>query len=300
MTAPPARHAARGRLDGPSPRVVTADRHRARTSWRSAGALLVALAFLAPLVLLVSGSLRRPGTAPPPRPELLPEPLAPGNYSTAVELGMLARATANSLAVALVAVPLSVLVAALAGFALTQLPRRAARVVVPATLVALMVPLTALLLPRFAMFRALGLTDTLVPLVLPALLATSPFYVLVFYAAFRALPGELFEAARLEGASPWRTWRRVAMPLVRPVTAAVAALSFVLTWSSFVEPLVYVYQRELFTVPLALRSLSVLDPSQSPVFLAGAVLASLPVVVVFVVAQRRFLQSHRGDEGHPR
>ncbi len=84
------------------------------------------------------------------------------------------------------------------------------------------------------------------------------------------------------------------MPLVRPVTAAVAALSFVLTWSSFVEPLVYLYRRELFTVPLALRSLSVLDPSRSPVFLAGAVLASAPVVVVFLVAQRRFLQQHRG------
>ena len=74
-------------------------------------------------------------------------------------------------------------------------------------------------------------------------------------------------------------WWRVAMPLVRPVTAAVAALVFVLTWSNFLEPLVYVYDRDLFTVPLALRSLSTLDRSDYPVFLAGAVLASIPSLV---------------------
>jgi multiple sugar transport system permease protein len=85
--------------------------------------------------------------------------------------------------VAVIAVPVSVLVAAWAGFALTRLPRRTALVVAAASLVALMVPATALLVPRFAVFRALGLTDTLVPLVAPALLATSPLYVLVYYLA---------------------------------------------------------------------------------------------------------------------
>ena len=83
------------------------------------------------------------------------------------------------------------------------------------------------------------------------------------------------------------------MPLVRPVSAAVAALVFVLTWSSFVEPLVYVYDRDLFTVPLALRSLSTLDRSDYSVFLAGAVLASIPALVLFAVAQRWFLQVDR-------
>lgn len=171
--APGALPLARGRrVDGPSPRGAGT---RLQTSWRTLGAVLVVVGFVAPLVLLVSGSLRKPGTAPPPRPELVPQPLAWDNYATAVDLGQLARATANSMAVALVAVPLSVLVAALAGFALTQASRRVVRLVVAATLVALMVPLPALLVPRFAMWRSVGLTDTLVPMVAPALLATSPF-----------------------------------------------------------------------------------------------------------------------------
>jgi multiple sugar transport system permease protein len=79
------------------------------------------------------------------------------------------------------------------------------------------------------------------------------------------------------------------MPLVRPVTAGVATLTFVLTWSNFLDPLVLIYDRDRFTLPLALRSLSTLDPSNFPVFLAGAVIATVPAVLVFVLAQRRFL-----------
>ncbi len=241
----------------------------------------------------MAGSLRRPGLPPPRSLELVPDPLVPGNYAEAADLVGLGRAALNSLVVALLAVPLSVLVAALAGFALVLLPRRRARLVLGASLVALMVPLTALLVPRFAMFRVLGLTDTFVPLVAPALVATSPFYVLVYHAAFRRLPAELWDACRLEDATPLQVWWRVAMPLVRPVTAAVAALSFVLTWSNVLDPLVYLYRRELFTLPLALRSLAQLDPTNHPLLLAGAVVATVPAVAAFLLAQRWFLQEHR-------
>ena len=262
--------------------------------WRSLGALVVLVLFAAPLAFMLSGSVREPGQPPPRTPELIPDPIVLSNYERAVDLVDLGRATVNSLLVAAVAVPLSVLVASWAGFALVRLPRRAAHVLVAVSLVGLMVPLTALLVPRFAIFRTLGLTDTLVPLAAPALVAMSPFYVLVYAFAFRRLPADLWDACRLEGLTPLRIWRRVAMPLVRPVTAAVAALAFVLSWSNFLDPLVYVYDRDLFTVPLALKSLAQLDPTNYPLLLAGAVIATVPVVVVFLVAQRWFLHDYRG------
>ncbi|MEU9507879.1 carbohydrate ABC transporter permease [Micromonospora sp. NPDC048170] len=275
-------------MRGPSPLPEAAGR-----AWRTLGAAFVLLVFVPPLLLLVSGSLTEPGLPPPPTPQLVPEPVSTTGYQQAVELGGLLRASLNSVLVALVAVPLSVLVASLAGFALARVAPRVTGVVVAASLVALMVPATALLVPRFAIFRVLGLTDTLVPLVAPALLGTSPLYVLVYYLAFRALPAELYDACLVEDLSPVRTWWRVALPLVRPVTAGLTALTFVLTWSNFLDPLVYVYDRDLFTLPLALRSLSVLDPTNFPVFLAGAVLATVPALAVFVLAQRRFL--HHDD-----
>lgn len=264
------------------------------SGWRSIGALVAAALFALPLLLLVSGSLRPAGSPPPPTPQLVPDPASVGSYDRAVELAGLGQATLVSLLVAALAVPLSVLVASWAGFAMTRLPPRLARVFVGAALIALMVPVTALLVPRFVLYRLLNLTDTLVPLVAPALVATSPFYVLVYYVAFRAVPRDLYDAGELADVSPFQMWRQVAMPLVRPVTVAVAALIFLLTWSSFLEPLVYLYDRDLFTVPLALRSLSTLDPADYPVLLAGSVLASIPALLLFAVAQRRFLHKYRG------
>ncbi|MEV2242384.1 carbohydrate ABC transporter permease [Micromonospora sp. NPDC049891] len=282
----------RGRGRGPSPLP-----ERAARLWRTLGAAFVLLVFVPPLVLLVSGSLTEPGLPPSPTPQLVPDPLSTTGYERALDLGGLLRASLNSVLVAVVAVPLSVLVASLAGFALTRIAPRTTTVVVAASLVALMVPATALLVPRFAIFRLLGLTDTLVPLIAPALLGTSPLYVLVYYLAFRALPADLYDACLVEDLSPLRTWWRVALPLVRPVTAGLTALTFVLTWSNFLDPLIYVYDRDLFTLPLALRSLSLLDPTNFPVFLAGAVIATVPALVVFALAQRRFLQHDDRPEG---
>jgi multiple sugar transport system permease protein len=254
--------------------------------WRSVGAVGVVVVFGLPLVLLVSGSLRQVGLPPPLGPELVPDPLQPGNYERAAELGGLGRATVNSLLVALVTAPLGVAVASLAGFALTQLPRRLARTILAASLVTLMIPLTALLVPRFAIFAWLGLTNTYVPLVASAVMATAPFYVLVYFFAFRTIPRDLYDACQLEALSPIAIWWRVALPLTRPVTAAVAALGFVQAWSSFLDPLIYLHDRQLFTLPLALRSLYLSDPTKFPLFLAGAVLATVPVLILFGIAYR--------------
>jgi multiple sugar transport system permease protein len=262
--------------------------------WRILGAAAVILVLAVPLVFLIAGSLRQPGLPPPLTPELVPDPVVVGNYERAVELVGLGRAALNSFLVAAVTAPLSVLVASWAGFALVLIRPRARTVLLAASLLALMVPLTALLVPRFAVYRALGLVDTFLPLVAPALVGTSPIYVLVFYVAFRRLPLELYDACRLEAASPFQMWRRIAMPLVRPVAVAVGLLAFVLSWGNFLDPLVYLHDRDFFTLPLALRSLAQLDPTNYPLLLAGAVIATAPVIAVFLVAQRYFLHEHRG------
>jgi multiple sugar transport system permease protein len=262
---------------------------RLRRRLRVAAAAAVTIVFGLLLVFLVSGSLRTPGLPPPSAPELFPRPLAWSNYERAVGLVDLDRAVLNSLLVALVFVPASVVVASWAGFATALLDRGARRIIVVASVAALMVPVTALLVPRFAIFRWLGLIDSFGPLLAPALLGASPFYVLVYLAAFRRLPTDFYDACRLEGMSPFRMWRSVAMPLVRPVTVAVGALAFVFSWGNFLDPLVYVYDRDLFTVPLALKSLAQLDRTNYPLLLAGAVVATAPVIAVFLLAQRFFL-----------
>ena len=105
-------------------------------------------------------------------------------------------------------------VASAAGFGLARLPRRPRRIMVAVTVGAAMIPTTALLVGRFSLFRALGITDTLLPLMAPALLGESPFHVLFYLWAFRRISAEIFDAARLEGMSEFGVYWRVAMPLV--------------------------------------------------------------------------------------
>lgn len=264
------------------------------TSWRILGAAAIVAVVAFPSAFLIAGSLRQPGLPPPLTPELVPDPVVFGNYERAADLVGLGRAALNSFLVAALTAPLSVLVASWAGFALVLIRARVRTAILAASLLALMVPLTALLVPRFALYRSLGFVNTFVPLVAPALVATSPIYVLVFFVAFRRLPPELYDACRLEAASPFQIWRRVGMPLVRPVAVAIGLLAFVLSWGNFLDPLVYLHDRELFTLPLALRSLAQLDPTNYPLLLAGSVIATAPVIVVFLVAQRYFLHEHRG------
>jgi multiple sugar transport system permease protein len=262
--------------------------------WRQPAAIAIAIAFLLPLWFMVSGSLREPGTPPPRTPEVLPTPLSGTSYEQAFDLVDLARHTVNSLVVAGLTVPLAVLFASWAGFAFLLVAGRARRALIGLSFAALMVPVTALLVPRFVLFRWLELTDTWVPLVAPALLGLSPFYVLLYYWSFRRLPPELLEAARLEGMRPFGMWRRLAMPLVRPVTVAIALLAFIATWGNFLDPLIYLFDPDLYTLPLGLRSLEALDRTNYPVLLAGAVVATAPVVVAFVVAKRSLLHEDRG------
>jgi multiple sugar transport system permease protein len=257
-------------------------------------AAIVATAFLLPLVFMLTGSLRKAGLPPPRTAELLPSEPTLDNYSRAFELVDLGRYTLNSLLVVAIAVPLTLVFASWAGFAMARLPRRASGWLVGLSLVALMVPVTALLVPRFALFSWIGLTNTYVPLLAPTLLGTTPFYVLLFYWAFRRLPTEIFEACRLEGLSPFAVWWRIAMPLVKPVTVAVGVLAAVFTWSNFLDPLIYLFDQELFTLPLGLRSLAQLDRQDFPLLLAGAVTATVPVVLAFLYVQRFFLQEPRG------
>jgi multiple sugar transport system permease protein len=253
-----------------------------------AAALLVAAVFTAPIAVMALGSLRRPGRPPPDGLELLPEQATTGNYATAVRMGDLAGQLGNSLLIVAVAVPATVLVASWAGFAIATARRRTRRALVLVALVALMVPPAALWVPRVVFLEWLGLTDHTIVVALPAVAATSPFYVLVFAFAYSRIPRALIEVAVLENLSAVRRWWLM-FPPARPAAFAAAMLAFVTYWSTVIDPLLLLPSPERWPLSLGLWSLSSLDPPMYPIFLAGAVLATLPPVVVFLLAQRAFL-----------
>jgi multiple sugar transport system permease protein len=260
-----------------------------RSAARHAASAVVAALFALPIALLLIGALRPSGGPPPRGLGLVPRDPTLEAFSQLSALLPVGTYLLNSVIVVAVAVPLSVLVASLAGFGGALLPRGGRRAVVAACVGLLTVPAAALWSSRFEVYAALGLTDSLLPLMAPALLGTSPFFVLLYLWAFARLPRTQLDAARLEGASVLRTWRTVALPQVRPVTLAVAVLAFTAHWGNLVDALLYLRRQELFTLPAGLRTLQLLGPTDFPLLLAGAVAATLPAVLVVVAGQRLFL-----------
>jgi len=257
-------------------------------------ATAVALVFLLPLFWAASASLRQTGVPLPRAIEWLPSPVAWENYRAVFRLVPLGRYALNSLLVAALAVPITLVVASMAGFAIAQLPPRWRRRLVALSVLCLMVPLTAIWLPRFILFEQAGLINRRLALVVPALMGTSPFYVLLFAWSFLRVPREVYEAARLDGAGPFRVWLEVALPLARPATVSAGVLAFVHHWNSFIEPLLLIRTADKMTASLGLRVLYQLDRTDWPLMMTGAILVMTPVVVVFLFAQRAFLQDRRG------
>ncbi|HET6714447.1 MAG TPA: carbohydrate ABC transporter permease [Actinomycetota bacterium] len=251
--------------------------------------------FLVPLWLMIVASLRPLGEAPPQSVQWFPTSPAWGNYAEVFEVVPFARYTANSLLVAAIAVPLSVVVASWAGFAIARLPRRSRVFLIGLCVGVLMIPATSLLVGRVSVFRWLGLTDTPIPLMAPALLGMSPLFVLLYAWTTSRLSGDLFDLALERGLSPVATWWRVAMPLQRGTTAAVASLSFVISWGNFLDPLIYLYDGRWFTVPLGMRSLAIVPVTEQPLMLAASVLACLPVLASFLFVQRRLFTDPRTE-----
>ena len=254
---------------------------------RQAIAIPSAALFLVPLWLMVVASLRPLDTAPPTSVQWWPPAPAWGTYAEMFDVVPLARYTLNSLLVAAVAVPLAVVVASWTGFAIARLPKRARVFLIGLCVVVLMIPATSLLVGRVTVFRWLGLTDTPIPLMAPGLLGMSPVFVLLYAWTTARLPTDLFDLARERGLTPLATWWRVAMPLQRGATAAVASLAFVVTWGNFLDPLIYIYDERWFTVPLGMRSLAILPVTDQPLMLAAAVFACAPVVLAFAIVHRR-------------
>jgi multiple sugar transport system permease protein len=246
--------------------------------------VVVAALFASPLLLLVVGALRG-SELPATTVELFPTDATLANLRRVFDVVPLARYAVNSAIVCAVAVPLSVAIASATGYAIARLPRRGGAFLVVVALVASIVPSTALHVGRFWAYRAAGITDGVLPLILPALVGTSALFVLVYAVAFRRVPTELFDTAASLGASPFETWRRVALPNVRVVTAAVVALTFAFTWGNAADALVLVTDERWFTLPAALATLAIAPATEQPVMLAGALLAVVPVMVVVIGAQ---------------
>lgn len=251
--------------------------------------IMPALALAAPLFVLLCAALFPPGSIPHAG-QWWPDTPSLASLQRAWSLAEMGPALGWSLLIALSGMLLSVVVASLGALAIHLSRPLQRRLFITALVLAASVPYTALWLPRFLLFNALGLQDTPLPLLAPALLGGGPLLILLYLYSLRHIPMAQLEAARLEGLGLIGLWWQVVLPQLRGATLAVAFLSFAAFWGNALDPLIYLRSGAVTTAPLALHGLEVLGQGELSVWMAGAVWLILPILF-FLVAMLPWLKS---------
>ena len=248
--------------------------------------LLVAAALtLGPVIWTLSTSLRSPAESFTLPPQLIPTDPDFTPYAEVFQQIDMALLVLNSALVTGLITVGQMLSAALAGYAFARLQFRGREKWFSLVLATMMVPVQVTIVPVFMLIRGMGLSDTLLALILPAVPTAFGTFLMRQY--FLGLPVELGEAAAIDGAGPWRTFFSVYAPLAIPGMAIVGILAFNFHWNEFFRPLILTISEQNFTLPLGLVSLQGhLGTGSISVVLAGVVLSMLPALVVFVFGQR--------------
>ena len=213
-------------------------------------------------------------------------------YVTAFETTPLAQYFLNSMLVTLAVVFLSVACCAGAGYAFSRLRFPGSNAVFAVFLGVLVVPAPVLLLPVFLISRDLHILNSYVGLIGPYAAGTLPIGVYLMKTHFDALPDSYVEAAVIDRATPWQTFRLVMLPLIGPAAATVAVLAFMSAWNEYIYALVAIHSAELYTLPIGIADLGAKKfiYGYAPVF-GAMVLTALPVYIAFILAQKSFIKS---------
>jgi multiple sugar transport system permease protein len=255
-----------------------------------AGAALM----LAPLAWMLATSFKSFDEVLASPPSWLPRRLRWQNYAEALKTFDFIRYLANSVFVAVLTIAGSLVSCTMAAYAFARLPTRGSNFLFALLLSTAMLPAQVTVIPLFRWFAALGMINTYFPLVLPAWLGTNVFAIFLLRQFFIAIPKELTEAARIDGASEFRILCSIFVPLSKPALLTVGVFAFLGSWNDLWSPLLYLHDESKYTLPIALLNFVGLagQARGSPWHLVMAVstVMMLPVVVVFFLAQRRFIE----------
>ncbi len=257
-------------------------------------ALLIVLAvvFAFPFVWMLTSSLKSNVEALSSPATIIPDALRWDNYRSIWGVMDVPRQTFNSAVMALSVTFGQILIAAMAGYSFARLRFFGRDWLLVLFLATLIVPFEVIFVPLFVMLSGWGWTDTFYALIVPSL--ANPFAIFVFRQFFVTIPRELEEAMRVDGASPYRIFWSLMLPLSGPAVATVFILTFLAEWSTLLKPLVFTTSEDMRTLQQGLNFLSsgafVTEPRVAWL-MAGVVLASIPPIVVFLLMQERFVRS---------
>ena len=262
-----------------------------RIGWSVAIAIVMFYA-LVPVFWLVSLSLKTPATVSDRK--FIPQETTFDNYTTLFSGGLdspLLRPLINSVSIALIATIIAVTLASFTAYAIARLDFPGKTVILAGALAIAMFPPISVVGPLFDMWRALGLYDTYLGLIIPYLTFSLPLAIYTLVAFFREIPWELEQAAQVDGATPWQAFRKVILPLAAPGVFTAAILVFIFAWNDFVFAITLTSSDSARTVPAALAFFTGESQFTAPTgnIAAAAVLVTIPIIVFVLIFQRRIV-----------
>jgi multiple sugar transport system permease protein len=258
-----------------------------------------AIGLIAPFLWMLATSMRSPLTAYDLPPRWVPWPLRSENYRAAVNNPVpLLRTMFNSSVIAIAVGLGQVITCPMAGYAFARIRFPGRDAILLTLLSSMMVPVQVTVVPLFLLMRRFDLIDHPLSLILPGL--TGAFGIFLMRQFFLTVPEEILEAARVDGAGPWRVYRLIALPLARGPMAALGIITFLTSWNAYFLPSIFLNSVDKATMPMAL--VLMLGPYRTgnvAMIMAATGVAILPALIVFLIAQRWIVESltHTGVKG---
>lgn len=251
--------------------------------------ILLSAVFLVPLLWLITSSLKTDKQILRFPPEWIPSPLTFSNYPGGLTFIPFWRYLFNTTFICVLTVGGTLISCSLVAYGLARIRWRGRNVLFYIILGTMMLPFQVTMVPVFVMFAKLGWVDTFLPLIVPHFFG-SAFFIFLMRQFFLTIPNELSEAARIDGCSEWDIYRRIILPLSKPVLATVGLFAFLATWNDYLGPLIYLADESKYTLSLGLASFSSQYGSYPGMLMAVTTVITIPIIALFFFAQRTFIQ----------
>ncbi|KKC38033.1 sugar ABC transporter permease [Devosia epidermidihirudinis] len=256
--------------------------------WRYGLAIFMALVFVFPFLIMLTTAFKPSGEIFSAPPEFWPRSWTLEHFGTAMTQFPFWRYLSNTLLISVLSVVGTLLASPLVAYSLAKLRWPGRNLVFITVLATMMLPPQVTLIPIYMMWNGLGATNTYIPLIVPAFLGT-PFFIFLIRQFLMSIPNELIEAAKMDGASEWRVYWDIVLPIARPALVTSAVFQFVWTWTDFLNPLIYINDDKAYTLSIGLYSFLGSHGVQWGPLMAACVLFTLPAIVIFILGQRYFI-----------
>ncbi|WP_010272593.1 carbohydrate ABC transporter permease [Paenibacillus senegalensis] len=247
-----------------------------------------AVCMIFPFVWMLSTSLKTVGAIAQMPPQLIPNPLNWDNYATIWNRVDFGRYTLNSFIIVVFDMIGSLLSCAFVAFGLAMYNFKLRGPIYVMMLASLMIPSQVTMIPTYFIWKEFGALNSYYPLIIPSFLGGA-FGIFLMHQFIKSLPRELYESATMDGCNPLGIFFRIYLPLCKPALAALGVFTFMGAWNNTLGPLIYLQDKTLYTLPLGLLYLKSENVNQA-LLMAGAVITTLPVIIVYLFAQKQFVQ----------